>query len=260
MEFPLQMVMAAERLRPVARSAQHSPGLFRQSSHCGARRYVPASRHLVSDAPHRAPRDARHRLQQVPRRWVVVERARDLPDGLGQVRHGLVDRMSNLGGLGQFGYVARLGQSLRQLGCFGHHREDLAGSHVSQRREVLGRLIFALRLCRQFAQMFHHGVGIDLADRTDLVLSLILVFILALVFVFGLPEQAAGDVSQSAKPAFTFQASLVLQFQFAFQLVLEFAFGLVFEFCFELIFEFCFQFTFECHDESSCEKWSNLSG
>jgi len=29
MEFPLQMVMAAKRLRPVARSAQHSPGLSR---------------------------------------------------------------------------------------------------------------------------------------------------------------------------------------------------------------------------------------
>jgi hypothetical protein len=218
---------------------------------------VSASRHFVSNATHRAPRDARHRLQQVPRRWVVVERARDLSDALGQVRHSLVDRMSNLGGFSQFGYLARLRQSLRQLGCFGHHRQNLAGSHMSQRREVLGRLVLALRLCRQFSKMFHHGVGINFADGTDLFLSLILVFILALVFVFGLPEETAGDVSQSAQPAFAFQASLVLQF--AFQLVLEFAFGLVFEFCFELIFEFSFQFTFECHDESSCEKWSNLS-
>ncbi len=83
--------------------------------------------------------------------------------------------------------------------------------------------------------MLHHGVGIDLADRADLVLILVLAF----VFVFALAEQTSGDVAEGAEPSFSFQNGFI--------------FHLLFRFVFKLFFEFGFQFTFHlvCHDESS---------
>jgi hypothetical protein len=128
----------------------------------------------------------------------------------------------------------------------GHHRKELAGSHPDQRQEVLDCFLLALGFGREFAQMFHHGVGINLADGTDLVLALEFIFAFVLIFAFefvlALAEQAAGDVAEGAEPAFAFQAGLIFHFQFAFHLVLEFAFELV------------FQFSVECHDESSVRK------
>jgi hypothetical protein len=125
---------------------------------------------------------------------------------------------------------------------------------------VLGRFLLAFGFRCELTQMFHHGVWIDLADGAELFLGLILiltfvlVFGFALIFVFAFAKQTAGDVAESAEPAFAFQSGLVLHlfFQFTFHLVLELSFEFVFE----------FQFTFEliCHDESSCEKWSNLAG
>jgi sugar phosphate permease len=114
---------------------------------------------------------------------------------------------------------------------------------------VLGSLIFGLCLSRQLPQVLHQGVGIDLADGADL----LLVFVFAFVLAFAFAKQAAGNVADGSEPAFTLQACLVLH------LILALVFGLVLEFCFELVFEFRqgFQFTFICHDESSCEKWSN---
>jgi hypothetical protein len=86
---------------------------------------------------------------------------------------------------------------------------------------MLGGLIFGFRFCCQLAQMFHHGVRINLADWADLVLALI--FLFALVFVLAFAEQAAGDVAESAQPAFAFKDCLVLHliFPFSFRLVLE---------------------------------------
>jgi hypothetical protein len=107
---------------------------------------------------------------------------------------------------------------------------------------VFGRLFFALGFRREFTEMFHHGVGIDLADRAEFflrfvfvlgfglifvfVLGLHLVFRFVLVLFFAFPEQTAGDVAEGTQPALAFQACLFLHL----------VFHLVFEFTFELVF------------------------
>jgi hypothetical protein len=127
--------------------------------------------------------------------------------------------------------------------CPGHHGKQLAGSHSNQREKVFGGFIFCFRLRRKFPQVLHHGVGIDLAGRTDLALKLVF----ELVFPFAFSEQAANHVADGTEPTFTFQAGLV------FHLILIFEFAFVFP----LVFEFQFIFELVRHDDSSCEKWSD---
>ena len=87
-ELTLETVMAAKRLCPMTWRAQHPPCLLRKSSHCGTRRDVTASRHLVSDAAHRTPGDAGHGAKQVTCLRIAMKDAGDLSDSLGQTRSG----------------------------------------------------------------------------------------------------------------------------------------------------------------------------
>jgi hypothetical protein len=214
-------MVAAKRLRSMLRSAQHSACLPRESSDRGVRRYLPATRYLVSDVAHSAPSDAGHGPQQMPRLWVPVKCLCHCSNAPRELRRGSGERFGDF----------RKSFLRHRRNRLGHHRKKLAGGHPDQRQEMLGGLIFGFRFRRQLTQMFHHGVWIDLADGANLVL----VLLFALVFVLAFPEQAAGDVAQGAEPAFAFRHTLVLHF--AFHLVLE----LVFKFTFQLV----------CHDESS---------
>src|ERR1700722_98798 len=138
--------------------------------------------------------------------------------------------------------------------CSGHDRKQFAGSHSDEREKMFDRFVLALRFRRQFAEMLHHGVWINLADGTDFAFVFALEFLFAFHFLFA--EQAASDVAESAQPAFAFEAGLVLR------LVLALTFHLAFEFSFELVFEFrqSFQFTFVCRLLSSYKKWSTVAG
>jgi hypothetical protein len=174
----------------------------------------------VGDAAHRTPGDAGHGAQQMAGLRIAVKHSRNFRDSVRQLGCGLGQRFRDLGK-----------RFLRHRGdCLGHHGKKLTGGHADQRQELLGRLIFGLGLCRQFTEMLHHGVWVDLADGADFVLALVFLFAFVLLFAFALAEQAAGDVAESAQPAFAFQARLVFHFQFAFRLVFEFSFKLVFEF------------------------------
>jgi hypothetical protein len=177
----------------------------------------------------------------MPGLGVAVKHFCNFRDSVRQLGCGLGQRFRNPGK-----------RFLRHGGnCLGYHGKKLTGGHADERQEMLGSLVLGLGFCCQLAQMFHHGVGVDFADGTDFILALVLIF--ALVLALALAQQAAGDVAEGAEPAFAFQAGLVFRFQFAFHLVLKLSFELVFE------LRQGFQLTFEliCHDESSCEKWSN---
>jgi len=80
MEPALKMAMAAERLGPVLRSAQHPACLCGQSADRRARGYLSASRHLVGNAAHSAPGNARNSFEQVPRLRVLVQRLGNCPN------------------------------------------------------------------------------------------------------------------------------------------------------------------------------------
>jgi hypothetical protein len=201
-------------------------------------RYVPAPNRMVGDATHGAPGDRGHGLQQMAGLRIPVQSFRYFYDALRQMRRRLGHHSGDLG--------QRLPGGRQH--CPGHDWQQFAGSHADQRQKVLGSFVFALRFRRQFTQVLHHGVWINLADGVELFLVFAFVLIFGLIFIFAFSEQAAGDIAQGAQPAFAFQAGLVFHF----------VFRLVFEFSFELVFELGFQFTFICHDEASCEKWSNL--
>jgi hypothetical protein len=105
---------------------------------------------------------------------------------------------------------------------------------------VLGGFLFGFGFRRQFSQVLHHGVGIDLTDGTyftqlafkfqlPFAFALQLTFAFKLSLTFELPftlelaltQEAANDVANGAQPALTFHAGLAFQFAF------EFVFGLI---------------------------------
>jgi hypothetical protein len=217
---------------------------------------VYASRRLVSEIAHGTSGNARHDPQQVPSLGISVKHFRHFPDSSRQSGRG--DGQNS----GDFGK-----SSLRHgRHSLGYHRKQFARGHADQREEVLRSLIFTLRFCRQLAQVLHHGVRIDFADGADLILQFVLALELVLAFpeqppkkVFTFPKDASEKVfafpEYASEELFTFPEQASEEF-FTFQ----FVFRLVFKFFFELILEFSFQLTFICHDESSCEGWSNLTG
>jgi hypothetical protein len=108
----------------------------------------------------------------------------------------------------------------RRRNRLGHHRKQLAGSHSNQGQEVLGGFVFSLRLRRQFSQMLHHGIGIDLADGTEFVFEFIFEFALIFVFVLGFAEKAAKAAKYGAELIFLLVFEFVFQFVFVFQFIL----------------------------------------
>jgi hypothetical protein len=116
-----------------------------------------------------------------------------------------------------------LPDSFRQpRGRPGNYGKQFTGGHSDQGEEVFRRLFFRFSLRRQFSEVLHHGIGIDLADGADLVLEfeLFLMFVLVLMFLFHLffPEQAADHIADSAEPAFAFAGFMLHLF---FHLLLE---------------------------------------
>ena len=175
------MMMASKRLRPVLRRTQHPPRLPGKRLNRCVRRYVSASRNFVSDVADRTPGDARHCAKQMPRLRISVKRFRDRTDTSRQLGRSFGQRVGNF----------RKSLLCHGRNCFGHYRQKLAGGHSYKWQEVLGSFVFCLGLGRQLTEMLHHGIGIDLADRADLVLVLALIFVF--VFAFAFAEQTAGD-------------------------------------------------------------------
>jgi hypothetical protein len=122
---------------------------------------------LTRNAANCAPSDSGQRFYQVPRRRVSMKSARDLSDALRKVRRSSGHGSSDIAGLGHLGYVPYFGECPRDLSGFSYDRQNLACCHTYQRQEVFGRFIFGLGLEGELTQVFHHGVGINLADGTE---------------------------------------------------------------------------------------------
>ena len=207
-QLVLQVAMVTERMLPCSWVSQYPSRLLRQSAHRGVWRYAPAVRSLASHMAHRFACDRRHDFQQMTRARIAVKSTRHLTDTFGEVRRSFVYGTRNLRK-----QLLRRGRNRLR-----HHRKQLAGSHSNQRQEVFGGFIFRFGLGRQFSQMLHHGIGIDLADRTEFVLEFILEFALVFIFVLALAEQAA----KAAKYGAELILLLILEFVFQFALVFQF--------------------------------------
>jgi hypothetical protein len=252
-ELALQTVMVAKRLRAVTGCAQHSACLLHQGSRRGSWRYSPASGHMVSDPAHGASSDRRYGLQQMTGLWIPMESLRYLGDDLRQMRSGPGHHFGNLG-------KSPLRHGSDRLG---HNRQQFAGGHADERQKVLRSFLFALGFCREFAQVLHYCVWINLTDRADFVLVFIFGFVFAFsedaaekAFLFAFTQYVAEKIFPFAFTEYVAEEVLALSEDAAEKIfAFQFVFRLVLEFFFELVFEFSFQFTFVRHDESSCEKW-----
>jgi len=247
MEPALELVVAAKRVPASLGMSQHMTRLPGQSAPRGAGRDPPAMRSLPGNAPHRAPSNRRHRLQQVTGVGIPVENPRHFPDTLGQPGSGFHHRPGDLG--------QRLPRHGRDRP--GHNRQQFAGSHANQGQEVFRGLFFGLGLESPFAHVLHHCVGIDAANGAD--------FFFRLEFALAFAEQAAGDVADGAEPAFALDFLFQFAFEFLFALegvlpfILLFAFAeettgdvadgaepaFALDFLFQFFFAFSLEFLFE---------------
>jgi hypothetical protein len=84
---------------------------------------------------------------------------------------------------------------------------------------VLRRFLFGFGFRRQFSQVLHHGVRINLADGAELLFAFELVLVLTLGFKFEL--------------AFVLELEFPLPFKFVFELEFFLAFLLQLKFAFE---------------------------
>jgi hypothetical protein len=209
-QLVLQVAMVTQRVLTGTRVRQYPSRLPGQCSHSGVWCYAPAMGRLASHMPHRLACNRRHDFQKMPCTRITVKSARHRPDVLGEVRRSLVYGPGNL----------RKQLLRRGRDRLGHYRQQFAGSHSNERKEVLGGFIFRFCLGRQFSQVLHHGIGIDLADRAEFVLEFILEFALVfeLTFVFAFAEEAAKTAEYGAELILL----LVLEFVFQFALVFQF--------------------------------------
>jgi hypothetical protein len=138
MEFAFQVIVAPQRLDAMPRSAQHPAGLPRQSAHRSLWRNAHSSGGLVSEITHRAPCNAGHGAQQVPRLRMAMKHFGDLADSARQARRGFGQNLSDLGKRAL----------CRGRNGFGDYRKQLARSHSNKRQEVLGSFLLALGFCR----------------------------------------------------------------------------------------------------------------
>jgi hypothetical protein len=229
-EAALQVPMIAKRMLALLRMRKHSPRVMLQCTHRSLRCDMPAACRLMSNRFNGPACNAWHRLQQVASMRLAMQLARNLSDVVRETRRS-------------FSYCSR--HFRQQLLCRrsngpGHNRKQLARSHSDQWQEMLSRFIFGFSLSGKLTQVLHHGIGIDLARRTDLILEFIFIFEFELILFLTLAKQAACDIAESTEPAFALKACLVLQL--IFQLVFQFVLKLV------------------CHDDSSCKIWLNCKG
>jgi hypothetical protein len=116
---------------------------------------------------------------------------------------------------------------------------------------VFGGFLFRLGLRREFTEVLHHGIRINLADGADFAFKFTFARALKFAFAFeftfklalALTEETANDIAKGAEPAFAFHLTLEFAFEF------EFGFGLTFKFTFELGFQFVLRLV--CHVASS---------
>jgi hypothetical protein len=238
-ELPLETMMMAQGVPAVMGMSEHAGRGPRKGSNREARSHAPAVRGLPGDAADRPARDGGNDFEQVARLRIAMQGARDFADAPGQVRRSLRDCPRDLGQHPLRGRRYRLG----------HHRQQFAGGHADQRQKMLGSLIFGFSFGGKFAEVLHHGVGIDLFGGVEFFFVLVFVFELtfALELIFAFAEQAAGDVSDGAEPALAFAFILKLALVFLFSLVLQllFEFGQGFHFVLKLV----------RHDVSSSKRW-----
>jgi hypothetical protein len=235
-ECALKALVAAKRPTALSRIRQYLTSLSGQCSRRGARRYTPPLRCLAGDAPHRAASDARHGLNQMTGPRISVQHPGHFADSVGEPRAGFRKGLSHPGQMLHRVRRKRLGRN----------RQEFAGRHPNQRKELLGGFLFRFRLECPLSQVFHHGVGIDLADGTYFLLRFGFESTLAFVFLLAFAEQAADYVADGAKPAFSFEARLtfILAFHFLFTFSRVFIFQFLHHFALGLI----------SHDNSSSKS------
>ena len=157
---------------------------------------------LPRDAAHRPAGDGRHGAQQPAGAWIAVQNAGDPRYAARQLRLHPGDGPRHPG--------ERPAECRRHAP--GHDRQQLLGGHSDKRQKLLGGFLLGFALRRQVRQVLHHGVGVDLAHRADLVFQLAFAFQLALqlqlafAFQLALAEQTAEESAEFA---------LALAFQFA---------------------------------------------
>jgi hypothetical protein len=254
MEATLHAVVLPQGMPPPTWMAQYALGLSREGSESALRSDRTSASHLMGKAADRTPRNGRHCLQQMPGLWIAMQSPCDLADSFGQSRCRSGDGAR---------YLRQESPGERRCRS-GYNREQLAGGHSDQGQEMFRCFLFGFGLGRQFSEVLHHGIGIDLTDGADfvlvlelvLMLMLMLVLVLHLFFHFFFAEQASDHIADGAEPAFAFQAGFVLHLffhlflEFVLVLVLMFVLGKGFQLSFELI----------SHDDSSCEMRSNSAG
>jgi hypothetical protein len=185
---------------------------------------MPAAPSLMSDALHSAPSDRRYGFQQMSSLGIPMQRSGDLGYTFGQVRSGPRHCTRNLRQ-----HLLRCGSE-----CLSRQGEEFTCSHSDERQEMLCGLIFRLGFRGKLSQVFHHGIGIDLANRADLLLSFEFGLEGALTFefflAFSFAEKAANHIADGAEPTFSFEFGFVLElgfeFLFAFARIFIFEFGL----------------------------------
>ncbi len=230
MKLALEQLMFAQGLVPMLWASEHAPRLAGKRPYSSCGRDPAAASCAMRKCAHSPPCNARDDPQQMPRLRIAMKRLRNMSDALGQSR-------------------CCPGQSLgdfwqRPLGCRCNRpsddRQQLACCHPDQGQKMFRRFIFALCFRRKLAKVFHHGVGIDLANRIESGFQ----FVLALILVFAFTENGAEEV-------FAFAKNVAQEvFPFAQQVAEElFTFRLIFELFFELVFQLTFVLI--CHDESS---------
>jgi hypothetical protein len=230
MESLLHLVMPPKSMRPVTRVAEHAPGLVRKRPHCRSRRDLVPVNCLPGNAVYRAARDRGDRAQERTRGGPLVQTPCDLTDSARKLRRHSGYRLSYPGH-----NLAR--RRCQRPGC---QRKKFRSRHPNQRQKMFRRLISGLGFGREFSQVLHHGIRVNLADRTELALEFAYAleftlafefqfafeFSLAFEFEFAFAEETADNVTDGSQPAFSFR--------FAF----KFAFALEFKLAFELRFRF----------------------
>jgi hypothetical protein len=237
-EPAFQIVVPAQRAPPLLWMGEHPAGLLRKGSNRGPWRDRPAMGCLLGDAADRAPRNGWNCPEQMPGLGIAMKRFRHIADTPGEVRRRPSHRARDLR------------QRLLRHGCdrFRYNRQEFAGRHSDERKEVVGSLLLRFRIGGQLSKVLHHRVRINFANGIELAFlrfqgAFERAFVGAFVFTLAFAEKTADYVADGSEPTLSFEARLPCEFLFA----------LTRKFIFEFVLD---HFTLELisHDDSSCKS------
>jgi hypothetical protein len=202
-EPAFQIIVPAQRAPPLLWMGEHPAGLLRKGSNRGPWRDRPAMGCLLGDAADRAPRNGWNCPEQMPGLWIAMKRFRHIADTPGEVRRRPSHRARDLR------------QRLLRHGCdrFRYNRQEFAGRHSDERKEVVGSLLLRFRIGGQLSKVLHHCVRINFANGIELAFlrfqgAFERAFIGAFVFTLAFAEKTADYVADGSEPTLSFEAGL----------------------------------------------------